>query len=481
MSGDMFGEILNKKIECSCGRTHRIGLKKVIIEKGAREQLPEILGELTELKKILLICDENTYRAAGKKAEEILEQNFRVEKLIFKGKVRPEPANIFKILEKYTGEEYLLACGSGTINDMTRYVSCKVGQPYSVVATAPSMDGYASSVSCLTVDGVKKTYPTVPAEAVIADIDVLKNAPSAMKQAGYGDLLGKITSILDWKLSRILYGEYYCQLAVDLVERELNSILNRSRKKTHTADKVDKVEQDNTDQTKTDNIDLMNQDNKNQFQVEETDRDIELLMQGIIYSGLSILMVGSSRPASGSEHHISHFLEMYGEIYERETPPHGVKVGLGTFFSTGLYQYLVGLDFARVIVKLDKGERINNIRKFYGERSGPVLENLEERWNRERLTQEKFLTAEREIKELIAEYSEKLAGVRKMIVEMGLLEREDVRSLPGGWLDKALRYGFEIRSRYTVTSLLNQIGHLDSAAKKLIEEYRQICETRVNS
>ncbi|MFW6007176.1 MAG: sn-glycerol-1-phosphate dehydrogenase [Halanaerobiales bacterium] len=436
---DNMKNYLNKTIECECGRDHEIPIKEIIIEEKAFLKIPDVVNKLTSAEKIYLICDKNTYKAAGNEIEDILKDaDYKVELIkLEEEKIIPSPEFLFKIMEKIESEGYLIACGSGTINDLTRYLSYKLDRPYLVAATAPSMDGYASSVSSITVDGVKKTYRVNPPEAIIADLSVLKDAPWELIQAGFGDLLGKVTSLMDWKLSKIIFDEYYCQFAVKMVEQELEKIFEVGS-------------------------DLKNRDIES----------IEVLIRGLVGSGLAMLMIGSSRPASGSEHHISHFLEMYGLLYDKEIPPHGVKVGIGTYFSSLFYLGIEQLNFENIILSYSKEKRIKEIKKNYKDRARPVLKNLEERWEQEKITDTLIKEKESEIKDLIKNNKKKLKMVSTHLKNTGILEREDVKNLKQDWIKKALNYGFEIRTRYTITTFLKQAGFLRSFSEETLQKFK---------
>lgn len=429
---------LNTTITCDCGREHKIPIKEIIIKDGALKKVPDLINKLSDNEKIYLICDKNTLAAAGQKVHKICEQNgFKVKPIVLKDDhVEPDTSSFFKILSQIETKGYLVACGSGTLNDLTKYISCKLGRPYMVVATAPSMDGYASSVAPITVDGVKNTFPAVPPEAIVADLSVLKEAPWKMIQAGFGDLLGKNTSLLDWKLSNILFDEYYCKKTVDLVKNELDKIMEISHK-------------------------LNNRDQES----------IETLIKGLINSGLAMLMIGTSRPASGSEHHISHFLDMYGLLYNQEIPPHGVKVGLGTYFTSSFYLKLKEIEFSSLKINNDKQIRRRKIKENYKERSKSALDNLEQRWKKEQLTRDKLIDKEEDIKKCIEENSQNFKQIKKHLSNIGILQREDVKNLKKEWLAKAIKIGFEIRNRYSVSTLLKQTGLLDKWSEDLLEQF----------
>ncbi|MDI3548792.1 MAG: glycerol-phosphate dehydrogenase [Halanaerobiales bacterium] len=427
-------ENLGKSFKCSCGKVHTLPIKKIIVEEGALQKVPDLISRLTDEEKIFLIADKNTYHAAGHDLYILLQERYKVKTIILEDdKVIPDPDTIFTVLEQINREGYIIACGSGTLNDLTRYISFKLEKPYLIVATAPSMDGYASSVAPLTIKGVKKTFSAVPPEAIVADISVLQNAPWEMIQAGFGDLLGKATSLLDWQLANLLLDEYICNKSINLVKREL--------------DKMVEIAHDLKLRTK---------------------KSIEVLINGLINSGLAMLMVGSSRPASGCEHHISHFIDMYSHMYNEEVPPHGIKVGLGTYFTSSIYLRLREMDFSEFNYRDKKEDRVQKIKDGYQSSAKTILKTLEERWEKEKLDITKLKKKEGEIKDLISNYAKYLEKIKPLLREVGIFERKDVHSLKKSWLKSALKYGFEIRERYTVVTLLSQLGYLDSWSDELI-------------
>jgi len=434
----MIEDLLNSSFKCNCGREHHINIKEIIVGKNILKSIPKTLHALTDKKKVLLINDNNTYQAAGEIVKNILkEAGFKVNNLILKGqKVKPNPTNLFKIIREYTKDQYIIACGSGSINDLTGYASYKMGEPYSIIATAPSMDGYASSVSSITAEGVKQTYNTAPAEAIFADIDVLRKAPFDLILAGYGDLLGKTTSLLDWKLADILFDEYYCEKADSIVKNELENI-----------------------------IELLQKENIRAAE------NIETLIKGLIYSGIAMLMVESSRPASGSEHHVSHFLEMFSEKENLNLPYHGIKVGIGTLFTTSFYLNLRELDFSTLKFRLDKKKREEEIKRIYGDRAQPILTNLDERWNKEYIQKDEIQDNEDNIKNLIDNNIEIIKKSRNILIENNFLQMDKTENISKKILENALKYGFEIRSRYTVTTFLKQVNKLDQLVDNLLKNY----------
>ena len=204
--------------------------------------------------------------------------------------------------------EVLIAVGSGTIHDIVRYCAYEKGINFVSCPTAASVDGFCSSVAAMTWKGCKKTFTAVAPRIVIADIDVIKNAPIRLAKSGFGDMIGKYVSLTDWKIANIIKNEFYCERiakmtleATEAIVRSANGIL------------------------------------------ESNESSFANLMYGLLMSGLAMQMMGNSRPASGAEHHISHIIEMEPVgLNVCSDALHGEKVGIGTLLAIAEYQRLCG-------------------------------------------------------------------------------------------------------------------------------------------
>ncbi|MBP1969281.1 glycerol-1-phosphate dehydrogenase [NAD(P)+] [Virgibacillus natechei] len=288
-----------------------VTLPELNIEKNAIDKIPSYLIS-HEYKNIVLVVDENTRKAAGNKIEHILSRNdFRltiVELAPNKyGEVIADERTLIQFLvEIPNSADVILAVGSGTIHDIVRFASFKMSIPFISVPTAASVDGYTSKGAPLIFQGVKKTIQTASPVAVFADIDIIKDAPREMTAAGFGDIIGKYTSLLDWEISSLIGKEPYNQLAADLTRRSLDNCI-------HSVQEIAKRE----------------------------DKGIKILMQALIESGLVMLVLDFSRPASGSEHHLSHYWEM--DLLKKDAKQllHGAKVGVATTIIIDLYKQII--------------------------------------------------------------------------------------------------------------------------------------------
>ena len=301
-----FEEMLRPKI-CSCGKEHSCEIKYVDIGYGVLSRIPE---RTRNYQHILLVADENTYAACGAQTEAALGSKLEAG-VVFPGDplLVPNERAIEAIRGKLTASiDLILGIGSGVIQDLCKYVSFEAGLPYHIIATAPSMDGYASKGAAMILGNMKVTVNAHVPEVILADLDVLKDAPMALIQSGYGDILGKFSCLNDWKLSAVVNGEYFCPVVYGMVEEMLRSIKDLGPK-------------------------LLSRDPE----------AIGLLMEALIGVGIAMAYVGNSRPASGSEHHLSHFFEITGLLNDEFYFMHGTDVAYSAVYTQKLREALLTL------------------------------------------------------------------------------------------------------------------------------------------
>lgn len=303
MSENMLARCMGAQGECACGGTHWMRTKEIYIGQDWCETLCEFIKK-SNARRVTLVADQRTWEVAGRAAHDAIVQLAAVDVVMLHGEqLHADAQTIGKVLLGGAQDTHLIiAVGSGTINDTARYVAFRTKTPYLVVATAPSMDGYASSVSPVLKDGMKITYEATHPEAVISSPDILRSAPKEMVAAGLGDMLGKHTALLDWQLSSIATGEAFCQPIASMMRDAVELCQSNAQ---GLADKLPGA--------------------------------VSELTQGLVLSGLAMQMMGNSRPASGCEHHLSHFWEMRQLLRGQGASLHGDKVGVATLLIIEFY------------------------------------------------------------------------------------------------------------------------------------------------
>ncbi len=293
---------------CSCGREHRIEVNEILIESGAGKKLEKELknGYLSIYRHPMILCDENT-RAAAK---DCLGEAFSLcrSMVLSPAGLHADNHAVAIVREKMEPDtDLILAVGSGTIHDLSRYVAFERKIPFVSVPTAASVDGFVSTVAAMTWDGMKVTTPAAPPIAVYADPDIFAAAPLRLNASGVGDLMGQYVCLADWKIAHMLTGEYYCEEIAKMEEEALGTVEKC----------LDKI-------------------------AAGDGPACESLMYALILSGLAMQMVGNSRPASGAEHHMSHFWEME-VVNDTLDALHGEKVAVGTVYMLEKYKSIARL------------------------------------------------------------------------------------------------------------------------------------------
>ncbi len=187
----------NEQTPCPCGKTHRSSLQACIIKEGALLELPLCVKQYGA-KKAYLLSDVNTFPLAGENIIQTLAQHgINCVSYVFnQAHLEPDEQAAGSAVMHYDKScDMVITLGSGVLNDIGKIISNLAKIPHIVVATAPSMDGYASASSSMAMDGVKVTLGTKCPEVVIGDLDIVKNAPLHMLKSGIGDMLAKYVSI----------------------------------------------------------------------------------------------------------------------------------------------------------------------------------------------------------------------------------------------------------------------------------------------
>ncbi|MCI8453574.1 MAG: sn-glycerol-1-phosphate dehydrogenase [Lachnospiraceae bacterium] len=350
---------------CSCGRDHAMNTKAAIIESGVLADFERYVSEYGLSGKRCAVYDENTYHAKN-----LVRPRAEQEIVLNPENLHADETATGEVLKRLDADvKLLVAVGSGTIHDTTRYCANQLGIPFVACPTAASVDGFCSTVSAMTWGGYKKTMPGVAPEIVLADVDVIKEAPLYLALAGVGDILGKYTALADWKIAHALTGEFFCQTIEGMTRDAVKAVFACCEQVSRRDPKA-----------------------------------IEQLTYGLLLSGLAMQLMGNSRPASGAEHHISHLIEMQPEkLAVCSSALHGEKVGVGTAIASGVYHRLARLTDVSSLVKPYTFPSKDELIDFYGSRLVSAV--LEENKNdcMSDVTPERLSKAWPRIREIISE------------------------------------------------------------------------------
>ena len=403
---------LLKGVDCSCGRHHSCDIDAVYIEHGAISHLKELCESY---QRILLVADENTFAAAGQQTLSALSGK-AVQQVLFSGKeilVPSEPA-IETVEAALADSDLIIGIGSGVIQDLCKYVSFEKKVPYMVVATAPSMDGYASNGAAMITGGMKVTYPAGLPRAIIADTAVLKDAPMDMIKAGFGDIIGKYSALNDWKLSHCINDEYFCPYIYDLTFEQVK----------HTLSLADGL-------------------------LRRSEESVKALMEALVIVGILMSFAGSSRPASGSEHHLSHFFEITGIIDKTDYFAHGLDVFYSTVITAELREKILSKPFPSSIYRPAPADYQRDMAALYKQVAPGCIALQEKVGNYAKDRSALYLEKEAEIRKILSEMP--TAEEIKAMLRLVELDMEPFYKLYGERkIHDAITYAKDLKDRYTV-------------------------------
>lgn len=203
--------------------------------------------------------------------------------------------------------EAVIGIGGGKVIDAAKYCGFLRNLPFISIPTSASSDGFSSASASLIVEGRRKSVPAKIAYGIVADIDVIKSAPTAFLYSGIGDMVSKITALYDWNFEEEKGYGVVNDCAYMISKKAVNSFVRTPFK------------------------DIMDE------------RFIRELMDSLAMSGIANEIAGSSAPTSGSEHLISHALDKMLE----KPQLHGIQVGIATYLMS--------------VVQNHRFERINTV------------------------------------------------------------------------------------------------------------------------
>ncbi len=436
--------LLGTSFSCECGRIHCVPTRELVYSETALRELPSILDRNAPApgsmpRHVCLVADVRTYRVAGAACEAYLRgAGMDIRSIIVPdsktgGDPQCDDGTRDTLASRIGQSDFLLAVGSGVINDLVKWISCETKTPYAVVATAASMNGYASNNIAPSIGGIKRVIPGTTPLVVVAVPSIISDAPFELTAAGLGDVIAKPVSMNDWQMNRLLFGDYFCPLCAGLI-RELEPAY---------------------------------MEHPDDIRMRKPSA-LRALFAALVYSGVSMTMAETSFPASGGEHMISHTLDMTAAAGGLDHDRHGRQVGLGTIFACALYERAMTVESPCLQIRVEPTD------KSYWRALSPVIEE------EHALKRHKVVRAVKHIKQpgtwdeirsVLKPGIRKAADVKRCLDAAGAAHRlEHIGCAPERFLQAAL-HCHQARERYTIIDLCRAIGVLPSAAQEIIEEY----------
>lgn len=405
------------------------------------ERVPVLFRSGFKDKKAVVVCDQTTFRVAGERVFKYLEMNecTQMAPFIFE---EPKPYagfdNVIK-LERFlkTHDAIPVVVGSGTLNDLTKLASARAGRQYMCVATAASMDGYTAYGASITSDGSKQTFSCPAPLAVLADVEVIRHAPSFLTASGYADLAAKVTAGADWILADAL--------KVEPIDRQAWSIV-----------------QDGLMQA------LADPEGARRGKPEA----VTPLAEGLIMSGFAMQWLSSSRPASGAEHQFSHLWNMEHHTYHGEAPSHGFQVGVATLAVTRLYEKMLEthidlLDVEAAVSQWEEWPQYEHrIIGMFGDTGflNTALTETKKKHPGKEVLREQLLTLKEawpQLKERLAKQLIPSYDMEKRLLAAGAPVKPEQIGLSQERMKASFLRALHIRSRFTVLDIAARTGCLN--------------------
>ncbi len=284
---------------CSCGQLHELGTREILLGPGVRSEIPERLRrEYGRGTVVWVLSDENTEAAAGSELKRALGSRggLKLAEELLPGSPKPvcttELAEQLADRAREASAGLILAVGGGTLSDLGKAVSYRLGLPNWSLMTAPSMDAHASGTSNMKTPSGAVAVPATPSRRVFCDTEVLAGAPEELFLAGLGDQVAKFLGYLDWQLGAWVFGETICP---ETAEASLQSVRLTTQALREPGLPPGQLRQ--------------------------------RLADALLTSGLCMQSLGSSRPAASAEHTVAHLWEIAHVARVPRLALHGLLVG----------------------------------------------------------------------------------------------------------------------------------------------------------
>lgn len=444
MAPDTFAWPLPRLASCACGKEHTPapGMPPVWLGAGVLAQAGNLLNSAVGGGPLLVVADSNTAPIAARLSGYLQGVAHRVYAF-----AKPAEANEATVNELKgvmgTGLTALISVGSGSLTDVVRLVAYQTGMPFVSVPTAASMDGYLSWGAPVVVEGYKLTHPANGPAAVLADLDVLSAAPPQLTRSGFGDVVGKYTSLADWHIGHLFSGEYWCPSLVASVRNTLAQCGDIADKLAHTPETA-----------------------------------AGAVIEALFVTGHTMICVGNSRPASGSEHHVSHYWEMRALAQGVPHRYHGEQVAVACVLSSAVYREMLSHPVLvssesewqkRRARLLDAQARQERVERGFGAAASRLLKETPHR------DAEQFASMNSD--ELNAWWDRCRRELGNCVPEpqtlLGILRRAGVPATPQEigltpeWVHDGILYARELRPRLTIFDVAAAAGMLDTMAERL--------------
>ena len=297
-------------------RLNPLGLGRVVTGAGAVDGLAGVTAGLAKTGgEVVVLAAATPMSAGGRDLRAVVEQalgaSFTVRWVVVGpaaaaggGLVHADEPTVAAAAAAAAGADCVVSVGSGTVTDIGK-AAVPGGTPLVAVQTATSVNGYADPFSVLLRRGVKRTTPSRWPDALVIDPGVLRDAPPDLNRAGAGDLMAMFTANADWYLASAVLGKLPPGEPGDPSYHPAVAGLVRARGPRLLALAAG-------------------------LGPDAAPGPLAELAGLLTLSGIAMGVAGSTAPASGMEHAISHLLEMAATARGEPASFHGTQVGVAS-------------------------------------------------------------------------------------------------------------------------------------------------------
>jgi glycerol-1-phosphate dehydrogenase [NAD(P)+] len=391
-----------------------VPLKTIVIGRGLGDEADALVKPLPLGRKLAVVMDPDTRLALGERVSIALRGSSDVDKIILPRHPHPDMDAVRSVIARTKDASGLVAVGSGSINDITKYAAHLTQKPYAVFGTAPSMNGYTSVSAAITEDGLKKSLTASLPVGVFLDLDVMARAPHRLIAAGFGDSMARPTAQTDWLMAHLLIGTPYRQAPFMLLAEDEKALIAKAGE-LGTGDLA----------------------------------AMEVLVRTLVMSGLGMTLCGGSYPASQGEHLIAHYIDMRGQGLPEAH--HGEHIAVTTLTMARLQERVLALPELQLAPSADTPDRFIEI---FGEVLGrscwaafkPKL------LDRERADAINTMLAKqwRSHRERLAQVARPAREIAAALRAAGAPTTPQEVAIPAGFYDEAVANARLIRDRFTM-------------------------------
>ena len=412
------------------GRTAEVPYERIVIADTLEGSEADLVDSLKLGSRLAVVADQATFDALGARVAKAVATLGPVDTVIL-DHPHADMAGVRALSERLKPYDGIVAVGSGTVNDLSKYVTGLDGRRYCVFGTAASMNGYTSTTASITLDsGLKVSLPSHAPAGFFVDLGVSAAAPAYLAASGFADCLARSVAQVDWWMSHRLLGSPYFQAPYIIQDADEAALNARASALPHG----------------------------------------DLTAQGYLYRvltlcGLGISFTGVSNHGSMGEHQISHYIDCFAKERHPGTL-HGQQVGVASLTMARLQQRMLA-DPSPPVVRATRIDPADMARRMGPEVAAQCLAEL----RLKALDDAAAARVNRRLAEIWPSLRTELARfmipadeMKRLLVAAGGPTTSEELGLDPAFYREAVVHCREMRNRFSFLDIAADAGTLDAFA-----------------